>query len=74
MGASIMGRKNVSIEGAILESFQGSQKSSSGLSKLSDEEYVGYVTANVRLAYLNLDGSVIDILAEVRRLFEEGRL
>lgn len=66
-----MAKKN--LEEVILGSFEGSN-SGEAFSNFNSGEYIGYVTATVRLQNLSMNVSLLDVLNEVRRLFDEGAL
>jgi len=67
-----MAKTEKTIEEMILRDFRHSRSS---FMKLTDDEYVGYVTASTML--LNKVGgesSISDVLSEVRRLFQAGKI
>ena len=67
-----MARTKKSIETLILESFEGSRHMG-GFKSFNDDAYIGYVTAMVVIQ--NASGAfMLEIFAEVNRLFKEGRL
>ena len=68
-----MARKEKSITDLILRGYEGS-RNEANFPALSDEEYIGYVTASTMLQHPSSGASLIEVLLEVRRLFGEGRL
>ena len=69
-----MGKRKVTPEEALIESFDMAKENHPFFRTLSNEAYCGYVTAIVKSQYNNLEISTSGLFEVAKKLIEQGKL